>query len=1683
MADNYFDTLSDEQIVQDTLKQFTTPAGDLRPEIFNKLDEETTTKQTPKPATEENPELTLGRLGGRFWAENKRGVQSQVASLRSQVENAQLPIDEQDFLANPKEYITGDKSNQLNEAFDPMILEPERQNLIKNIAAGMPESQAYSEAANRIMTDWKANQTKRAKWWKDIENSEALKVSAEYDKYSGYTEKVIGAVGSSAVSLVGLAIHPALGAFSILMQEQGGTQRELEGILEQYRPELSESERSALAYKMSTRLATIKTPIEFLGELITLKSGLGKAGFTRFITRLAVSSFGEGITEAVQSYPEQFGMIWALNADLPADKLQEHFWNMMNKYETHLQAWESFKVGAGAGVAISGPLEIMEQMGLQPDDLIHPDQKKINEERAIEAKETAKAAKVIEENEQANTFRTPEERQAEINRQFAQDKEEVKASTNREEFINEIRKVEKVNDEQVDTLVEILDSMAQSSVNRGFVENADEFYAQFGAEVVTPAEEVAAEPEAQPAPQAAIEGNRFSEQALDQANRRIQDIKDEIEFYKNESMLPEEERTQEISKREKTIKTLEKKLEKVKPLLEEYDRVDKEGGDTSSIAKEIDKLRSGLFEKSEKTIRGRIENRKSIFEGTKTIIKFFDQADLGTLVHETGHILEGFIYRHSPEDFNALANFVGEDTTTDPLKWKTDSHEKAARAFELYLSEGRAPNNAVRRTFEKMAQWLTQIYKTIRSKDFIFDGKQLQLTKEVRDVFDRWVGIDEKAQTTGKTLRNNGIKMADIKKFANDVGITINFIQDQYRTLAGQKVEGNRVVEDKDFVSTRKEKKIKPFYDESTESLYDKDISTPLETFHKELGIKNHDIAFEKITNESDLAKIFNDLLVEFDKEGYSKIVKTKRQRVSDAAVKKMAAKYGYDPKNLMNWTDGNTPNAAQVVAALSVLEASSENVSKLANEMKNAESDPAMNNLKRIKFIKAVHVHAAIAAKFMGARAEIGRALRAFQILPTLSNKVHMESLLEKAEQLNTSNNVPKIAREIADLFSKDDQKSILGLTQSVVKAGWKDIYKTYYINFLLSNPLTHARNFIGNGVVLGESIAEQFLGYAWGKLRQLTAKATGSEMPIDIIEFKEVAGMWQAFKTGWTEALSVYREEIKPSIQAGEGIPEKYRDYSGKVEFPGEKFGKFTTKYVQRPGDYLAVMDFLFKSGNYRMNLHNLAYQEALVKSKSDPNATVGDFAKIYSDILNDPEVYDLEHGTEIHYSAQQMAKEQTFTNRLEGIGVDLLRLSNKSVVLKTILPFVRTPLNIFKYAVQRTPVLQLFSKKLQTDLMGKNGSRAQDLARAKVTVSTGALMVIMNAVASGALSGRGPNDKKERDALYRKGWRPYSIKVPFTDTWVSYQNLDPAALTIGMIADSVEFFREFGNENADLSATLLSSILLDMVNNITSKTYMQNISEIITAIAYPDTLGKGVIERMASTVIPRAASWFTRILDPNVKDLDIGRLQRYMVRELGENPDAFDKLWVASKAEIYSVMQQMGNQIVGTRSSLVNRLNFWGEEIQLTGGATAEGALFRGLSPIYISVEQDSPVDEEIIRLQRLGFDTATQMPSDILTFDRIRTPLSSKEYHDYLKYMNSVKIGVSQKNLKDTLTDLVKSDLYKGWNDERKAKALDDRIDAAKELAKQKMRNEQSIKDYLNRKKEIIREKNLKTLRGE
>jgi hypothetical protein len=379
---------------------------------------------------------------------------------------------------------------------------------------------------------------------------------------------------------------------------------------------------------------------------------------------------------------------------------------------------------------------------------------------------------------------------------------------------------------------------------------------------------------------------------------------------------------------------------------------------------------------------------------------------------------------------------------------------------------------------------------------------------------------------------------------------------------------------------------------------------------------------------------------------------------------------------------------------------------------------------------------------------------------------------------------------------------------------------------------------------------------------------------------------------------------------------------------------------------------------------------------------------------------------------------ARYLTFQRPLGPVGQRVSQTTQEHVWLKLFLPFVRTPTNILKYAVERSPAAPIL-REVRRDL--RAGGERRALAAARMMLGTGLGLTIMQMVEDGTITGGGPAWRGAEDLMRADGWQPYSIRVG--DTYYSYQRLDPLALTMGVAADLHDYSRYMTpRQNEEAGALLIASIL----RNLENKTWLSGVSDLLGALNDPQRSLSSVTGRLAGSIaVPTLFSQTARYLDPVQRET---RAPSFDV----DVPDFLPERMIGK------ALGTIQNRIPGLSSQLEARRDVFGREVRSEGGLGPDL-----VSPIWTRSAQNDPVIAQLLSNM-----LAVGRPSRFRTEDGVRRELSPAEYGRYQE--------VSGRYIYDDLRALMASPEWQGMAPDERRRAVDRikddaRRDARAELA--------------------------------
>jgi hypothetical protein len=724
---------------------------------------------------------------------------------------------------------------------------------------------------------------------------------------------------------------------------------------------------------------------------------------------------------------------------------------------------------------------------------------------------------------------------------------------------------------------------------------------------------------------------------------------------------------------------------------------------------------------------------------------------------------------------------------------------------------------------------------------------------------------------------------------------------------------------------------------------------------------------------------------------------------VSHQETLELAQVCGVSPEVLLKRMEGQTYNAQELVAARQLLVSSAERLESMAFKLKSGMA----TDLEKFQFKRQLGVHYAIQSQVTGAVAEAGRALNAMKIeAASTTERLKMIDDFMKAGTDGMS--IDAMADAIISM--KGDLNKISGWAAKQGQVKSSHMFLEAWINGLLSGPVTHMANIISNSLTIAWMIPERMFAAGW-------ALAFKSDT-----QFREsvemLYGLMEGFKDGFHSfgRTIMTGESIDPmtklemtnfqaitsdNIRKMSSTASKWIKEGGSVAQGIDLLGSA----VRSPGRLLTAEDSFFKTIGYRMELRRLSYKQAVSEGLQDSGAVANRIAEI----MTMPERF----APDLHLAAIDAARYMTYTNSLGDVGRSIQNVAGKHPVFRVVLPFIRTPTNILKFTLERSPMAPFMPSWRKAF---KAGGAERDLAMAKLSLGSMVMGAAAMMTANGHITGGGPVDPDMRNIKRNTGWVPYSIKIG--DQYYSYNRLEPIGMVLGLAADVVEICGQIGEVEA---SELAAAAVIAMSKNTTSKTWLKGMSEALRAWGDPDIYAVKYIHNFVASLVPAGLSQIERAIDPEI-------------------------------SAVYSMMDAIKQRVPGWSRSLYPRRNIWGEPI-----VPPEGWGPDILSPIYTNSKTHSSIDEELIRLKMpIG------MPKKVISIEGVDVDLESdggKKYDKYITTMNQIRLPSTGKPLKMSLDEMVIRDsTYRRASDDIKELMISALLSEAKDLAKQVLKRE-------------------------
>lgn len=438
------------------------------------------------------------------------------------------------------------------------------------------------------------------------------------------------------------------------------------------------------------------------------------------------------------------------------------------------------------------------------------------------------------------------------------------------------------------------------------------------------------------------------------------------------------------------------------------------------------------------------------------------------------------------------------------------------------------------------------------------------------------------------------------------------------------------------------------------------------------------------------------------------------------------------------------------------------------------------------------------------------------------------MRSLAEDLDALN-----PRQIRRLLAL-GQDGFFSYAGM-QGV----WHGI-REVYTNLLL--PFSWAPTFLGNSVAVANAVAERAIGAAFSASAQgLSPRsalhfvkgltfATGDAIRAFSLAFKPLTHGELAFvrRFKYSELMDLTRrtrEQLTAMVDPKTGLsrftadeinllldlPARLPVFS-RLDVPWGVIPGPVGRVIRTPGDTVRGMDNLFKVLLRRASIYESAMRDGVNAGLTGP--ALSTFVR-----------RRITHPTEAaRAEAEHLATQLTFQSELGFVG-NAMRDFLQTGPLYLYFPFMKSPINLVKYSWDRTPVLQLASKKLFDDL--RAGGAVADAAVGRLIWSNLLGMFFYEMAKEGLITGSGPVDPRLR-APWRATHEPYSVRT--AEGWIPIRRMEPGNTPVGIIADLAQIADHLDELTLEQAAV---AAVFAIMENLGDMTWWHGASELLDAV----------------------------------------------------------------------------------------------------------------------------------------------------------------------------------------------------------------------------------------------------------
>lgn len=810
-----------------------------------------------------------------------------------------------------------------------------------------------------------------------------------------------------------------------------------------------------------------------------------------------------------------------------------------------------------------------------------------------------------------------------------------------------------------------------------------------------------------------------------------------------------------------------------------------------------------------KTLNASAKGKYHILDDGRRMIRLMKSADASTLIHEGAHHFMDMMKRFAAEegapqklkdDMAMLRRELGVKAGED---LKTIHEERFARGFERYVMEGHAPSKDLAGIFQKFQNWLKGIYQTVEKIP------NSEISPVIKSFFDR---------TLQGNIESNPI-IAPIEEAQN--GPWGDFKPEPVAEETKQPV--------KSAIPSVKMKETGTIKDQPTNP------NAKLGKSKNDLVDKAGNIRLDLLNTTDDIDTAIREVA---DENGG--FIAQRRGKISNRQSLDFADALGLDPEQIDMRQVGRADNAETIIAKTKLLIQSAKETSDAA---KSGDVEAYLQAKERQKMIQG-HVS--------GITAEAGRALQIFQALKHIEGYDEATALSNFLKENDNGKTLNQLQEEMQFAAKLQTAQQVSKFVQDSKRSKFQDAIRFYYVNALLSGPITHARYAVGNAIMaLWTPLVRIPTASVIGAGRELI---TGTKNA-DKIYLGEAGAQLYAMGKGARDGLDAAIQSYKTGVMASKNASQAMLSGTPHTAPPFPIQG-IAGQIIGIPVKSVAAIHSFFYTLRYEQNIAGMAYREAAKQGLegADFDLQVAKLTQSPTEEMIDAASTD---SMKEHYMAP--AKYDSFTAKLA-------RVTDANLPAKVIVPFAKVGINITSNAWIDQSLLGLFSKDVRANISGVNGGAVRDMQMAKIATGTALMATITTAALEGNVTGDGPTDPNQR-RVWLLTHKQNTITIG--DVSFSYARLGSLSMLMRFSADMAETYKGWNGDDGDKLAV---SAIEGLSKSVLDETFMVGIKNALDAMWHPEEYGGRYIQGLATAWIPFSSGLgqIDRETDPFQRDV---------------------------------------------------------------------------------------------------------------------------------------------------------------------------------------------------------------------